>query len=103
MPILTPCAEAGPAIKRPPIAGAASHINFISRFPSFELAQYFIALRPPIVSMRPIVSGAWPRVGEAADHHVEDRRKDQPEQGDPQHPEEHGDADRLAHFGARAA
>src|ERR1700728_2161641 len=124
MPILTPCAEAGPAIKRPPIAPAASHTDFIGCSPKFLLpavdshSDAFSSREPATTSLENAmyynpataslfngangITGPGPRVGNAANHHVEDRREDQPEQGDPEHPEEHRDPDRLAHFGTRA-
>src|SRR5260221_13503417 len=52
MPILTPCADAVPASKRPLIATAANNPDFICASQQFYLRnlaqQYFITLRLPI-------------------------------------------------------
>jgi hypothetical protein len=64
----------------------------------------FIAPRCPGTTVR---EGGSPRHGlllrartvrEVADHHVEDRREQQPEQSDAEHAEKHGDANCLAHL-----
>jgi hypothetical protein len=39
MPILTPCAEAGAANKRPPIATAANQIDFIRASPEVSVVS----------------------------------------------------------------
>src|ERR1700691_6144950 len=114
MPILTPCAEAGAAIiKTPPIATAANPIDFISRLPKIAAVRMIsenhgaadlfqandrieAACGAPAgctISEYGRIFTTRPRVGQAADHHVEDRREDQPEQGHAQHAEEYGDAD----------
>src|SRR6185437_14163239 len=93
MPILTPCAAAGVASSRLPSATAANTPDFMSTPPTS--AFFASSIRNPDLATRS-------QVGEAAHQHIEDRREDQPEHGDAEHPEEYGDTDRLAHFGPRA-
>src|SRR5882757_11359448 len=125
MPILTPWADVGPANKRPPTATAINNPDFILSLPENLLLRpwYFITLRLPIyfklsnsigasrgTDRTIVLSSAGGRrlfcarraVGQTTDHDVEDRREDQAEQGHADHAEEHGNADRLTHFGSRA-
>src|SRR5579871_4011646 len=120
MPILTPpSAAAGCASKKAPIASVGQNTDFMASLPAVFCCRYYYFITPPLpiylkLAFRP--EAFWLRrfgstggdpvrhdvwlflrgrtVGEVAHHDVEDRREDQPEQGDAEHAEEHGDTNR---------